>query len=117
MSVDLAFLVLGVDSRDFNYSHTLIDVGGFYDYHQELRKLRSYDPPSDWSSYIHKDDDGEARYGHMTEPTDPYGDEWRMYKAGDIAQIDTTDAWPKLNAATAYVQELDPDTWIIFYWH
>jgi len=117
MSVDLGFLPLGVASMDFNYAHTLIDVGSNYDYHEELRKLRNYDPPRDWSSYVARGEDSEPCYGHMQGTTDAYGDEWRMYRAGDIAAIKYEGNYPKLRAAIAYVRALEPEDWIVLYWH
>jgi hypothetical protein len=102
---------------DFNYAHTLIDVGSNYEYHDELRTLRGYDPPVNWSSYVSKLDNDEPGYGHMEGTTDPYGDEFRIYKAGDIAAMTYVAEYPKLRAAIAYVRELAPDTWIALYWH
>ena len=115
MGIDLKWLVCGSASRDHNYSPTMIDVGRDYDYHKKLRDVTDYDPPTYVGCYLAQSDDGEPTYGDLPK-TDPYGDKYRMMKAGDIAAIDHHGKWDT-KAAIAYVRALHPDTWIILHWH
>jgi hypothetical protein len=121
MSVELTLLVCFNDSRDSNFAHTMIDAGAFYDMHEQVRALPDHGIPTRFHSYLATDEGGDPCYGEMGD-TDPYGNELRMVRAGALAGIDYAadpyhGPYPIINAAMAYVRAMDPNDWIVLYWH
>jgi hypothetical protein len=121
MSVELTLLVCYTQSRDDNFAHTIIDAGAFHDMHEQVRKLRSYGIPTRFNCYLARDKHENPCYGELGD-TDPYGDEFRMVKAGDLAGIEYGadpyhGPYPIINAAMAYVRAMNPEDWIVLYWH
>ncbi len=121
MSVQLTLLVCYSQSRDDNFAHTMIDAGAFHDMHEQVRALPSHEIPTRFHSHQARTEGGDPCYGRMDE-TDPYGSQLRMVRAGSLASIDYAadpyhGPYPIINAAMAYVRALDPDDWIVLYWH
>lgn len=121
MGVDLKMLVLDGyiaaegERKEFGFAHTVLEIGGDYDYHNLVLRCPSRDVPENFSSYVATREDGEQGYGQVRK--DCYGHVVKMVRAGDLAKIKHRPDYDRLRAAIAYVKALSPDTWVALYWH
>jgi hypothetical protein len=97
----------------------MIAVGGDYDFHELVREVQTYDPPTDLGCFLDIITEGyyegEYRYGELPD-TDPYGQPYRMVKAGDLADLKVDMESVRAQAALAYVAFLPPETWVVLHW-
>ena len=119
MGVDLKWLILDsyFPARGWGYSHSMMELGRDYAYHQKLRELPDEAIPNDFSSYVAvHPSDGDSCYGQTTQT--PYGEDLRMVKVSDILSVEHDfDGQYWAEAALAYIRCLPPDTRVALYWH
>ena len=117
MSVDLRLLPFDCDRGDWAYSPTILELGGSYDLHDKIKKLRSMPVPKDFNSFCGRDEgyDGYC-YGKTSETS--YGEPLEWVLAGELCAIKLPKDAPYIERAIwAYLKHLPPQTKVALYWH
>lgn len=116
MRVDLYLLPFDCNGPTVHFSHTVLNAGRNYDWHDEIRKLPAIEVPKDFSSFVSRGDQWEdTHYGKTLE--DCYGDHVKSVEAGTLIKCKHWSGTPKMNAIKAYLTALDPETRVALFWH
>jgi len=130
MSLDLKLLPLAKNHMsgrsDVEFSHNVIEFGSNLEIYGKLEKfVRANGVPvaKEFSSYLGRVPDGshegECGYGVVTK--DPYGEPLKMLTVAQFLnflekeQVDFSNL-ERARAARAFLRELPPERYVVFYW-
>ena len=104
-------------STSWGFSHTILPLQRDYGLWDAIKTIEGRLVPPGVSAFTgQRLPDGKCKdertYGDLS--TDPYGDPYRMVRAGDLAPV-LTEHQP--GPAAAFIAACKPDRWIVLEWH
>ncbi len=121
MGLDLYLLPFDCDHNSIHFSHTILNCDKIYDLFdeiQEIEKKQGFDIPSDFTSYLCRDDKYEESHYGKTLDT-PYGDPLKYIIVRDLIKIKNHPRnfeSTKNKAIWAYLEQLPIETKVALYW-
>ena len=116
MGVDLTLMPLM--SKDFWASHDLLRLERRSEFWPEIAKIEKAEVPQPVYCYVARGQDGEAKYGELSET--PYGTPLPWTTVGALLELKDHECVQehRLNRAVwKYLSELPPDLPVALYWH